>query len=231
MINPARLRSDLSRLSRETAMLEATVASLSPEELLAPSLCAGWSRADVIAHLAAGAEMLTALVATAVDGTPAPDASVEAREAAVARLAALPREELLARLQEASARFASEAERLTGALVTESLPLGGQDVPATSLPAARIAEVVVHHHDLDTAWTVEEADPDSLLNAVEAAVRAMRVRQAPGMTLVTEERDTWVVGDGALRVEAEREGLLLWLARGDEDGVEAAAPLPQLPAW
>jgi maleylpyruvate isomerase len=97
--------------------------------------------------------------------------------------------------------------------------------------ALRIAEVVVHHHDLDTAWTIEEADPDSLLNALEAAVRTMRAKGAPGMTLVTEERDEWVIGDGALRVESDREGLLEWLARGDGENVEADGPLPVLPSW
>lgn len=105
------------------------------------------------------------------------------------------------------------------------------EVPATSLVALRIAEVVVHHGDLDTAWTVEEADPDSLLNALEAAVRTMRAKGAPGMTLVTEERDEWVVGDGALRVESDREGLLEWLARGETENVEADGPLPALPSW
>ena len=62
-------------------------------------------------------------------------------------------------------------------------------------------------------------------------LRALRVRQAPGMTLVTEEGDEWTIGDGALRVEAEREGLLAWLARGDGSEVEADGPLPTLPAW
>ena len=103
------------------------------------------------------------------------------------------------------------------------MPPRASPIPATSLVALRISEVVVHHADLDTAWTIEEADPDSLLNAVEAAVRAMRVREAPGMTLVTEERDEWVIGDGALRVESDREGLLDWLARGETEGVEADA--------
>ena len=49
MINPARLHSDLSRLGRETDMFLATVSSLSDEELAAPSLCEGWTRAHVIA--------------------------------------------------------------------------------------------------------------------------------------------------------------------------------------
>lgn len=228
MINPARLRSDLSRLGRENDMLEATVASLSDEELAAPSLCAGWTRAHVVAHLAANADALSRMVEVAVTGVERPlYASAEARESEIAELAALDRAALVERLRESSARFAREAERLTGDLAREELDLGGLEAPATSL----VAEVVVHHHDLDTAWTMEEADPDSLLNAVEAAVRAMRARRAPGMTITTEERDEWVIGDGALQVSAEREGLLAWLARGDGSEVDADGPLPALPAW
>jgi maleylpyruvate isomerase len=97
--------------------------------------------------------------------------------------------------------------------------------------ALRIAEVVVHHHDLNAAWTVEEADPDSLLNALEAVVRSLRAKGAPGMTLVTEERDEWVIGDGGLRVTSDREGLLQWLARGDAEHVDFDGPVPALPTW
>jgi maleylpyruvate isomerase len=47
------------------------------------------------------------------------------------------------------------------------------------------------------------------------------------MPLVTEERDEWVIGDGALRVTSDREGLLQWLARGEAAHVEAdGLPLP-----
>jgi maleylpyruvate isomerase len=127
--------------------------------------------------------------------------------------------------------FAEQAQRLAGDLAVEEVHLHGKHIPATSIVALRIAEVVVHHHDLDTAWTIEEADPDSVLNALEAAVRTMRAKGAPGMTLVTEERDEWVIGDGALRVSSDREGLLEWLARGVAENVEADGPLPTLPAW
>ena len=44
------------------------------------------------------------------------------------------------------------------------------------------------------------------------------------MTLVTEERDEWVIGDGGLRVVSDREGLLQWLARGDAEHIEAGGP-------
>ena len=232
MINPARLHADLSRLGRETEMFLATVSSLSDDELAAPSLCEGWTRAHVIAHVASSGRALVGLIDWAVSGEERQlYASREARSEAIAALAALPREELLAEVRESAVQFAVEASRLTGDLAATEVRVAGRELPATSIVALRIAEVVVHHHDLDTAWTIEEADPDSLLNAIEAVVRALRAKGAPGMTLVTEERDEWVIGDGGLRVESDREGLLKWLARGDAGGLEATGPVPALPAW
>jgi maleylpyruvate isomerase len=232
MINPARLHSDLSRLGRETDMFLATIESLSDDEMAAPSLCGGWTRAHVIAHIASNGRALVKLIDWAVTGQEqAPYASTEARNEEIAELAALPRKELVEKVRETAAYFAEQAQRLTGELAVEEVHLHGKQIPATSIVALRIAEVVVHHHDLDTAWTIEEADPDSLLNALEAAVRTMRAKGAPGMTLVTEERDEWVIGDGALRVESDREGLLEWLARGEAENVEADGPLPALPSW
>lgn len=232
MINPARLHSDLSRLGRETEMFLATAASLSDDELAAPSLCDGWRRADVVAHIASNGRALVKLIDWAVTGQEqAPYASAEARNQEIAELADLPREELVEKVRESASYFAEQSQRLAGELAVEEVHLHGKQIPATSIVALRIAEVVVHHHDLDTAWTIEEADPDSLLNALEAAVRTMRAKGAPGMTLVTEERDEWVIGDGALRVESDREGLLEWLARGEDENVEADGPLPVLPSW
>lgn len=232
MINPARLHSDLSRLDRETDTLLATVESLADDEMTVPSLCEGWNRAEVVAHLASNARALVRLIDWAATGAEEQlYASAAAREEEIAELASRPRVELTDELREASRFFRAQAERLTGELAVEQVGLHGGEVPATSIVALRIAEVVVHHNDLNTAWTLEEADPDSLLNSVEAAVRAMRARAAPGLTLVTEERDEWVIGDGSLRVDSDREGLLAWLARGETEGVDADGPLPALPSW
>lgn len=232
MINPARLHSDLSRLGRETDMFMATIESLSDDEMTAASLCDGWTRADVIAHIASNGRALVKLINWAVTGQEQQlYASPEARAQEISGLAALPRLELLGRVSESAQYFADQAQRLTGDLAIEEVDLHGKQIPATSIVALRIAEVVVHHHDLDTAWTIEEADPDSVLNALEAAVRTIQAKGAPGLTLVTEERDEWVIGDGALRVSSDREGLLEWLARGVAENIEADGPLPILPSW
>ncbi|MFJ6378290.1 maleylpyruvate isomerase family mycothiol-dependent enzyme [Pseudarthrobacter oxydans] len=232
MINPARLHSDLSRLGRETDMFLATVASLSDDEMTAASLCDGWTRADVIAHVASSGRALVNLIDGAVSGEERQlYASSEARSQEISALAALPREGLIAELRDSARVFAEQAQRLSGELSAPEVQVNGKVIPATSIVALRVAEVVVHHHDLETAWTIEEADPDSLLNALEAVVRSLRAKAAPGMTLSTEERDEWVIGDGALHVTSDRESLLLWLARGDNEHIEADGPLPPLPTW
>ncbi|CAH0139518.1 MULTISPECIES: maleylpyruvate isomerase family mycothiol-dependent enzyme [unclassified Arthrobacter] len=232
MINAARLHSDLSRLGRETEMFLATVDSLSDDEMTVASLCEGWTRADVIAHVASSGRALVNLIEWAASGEERPlYASREARSQAISAVAALPRQELIGELRESARNFAEQAQRLGGDLAAPEVQVNGKGLPATSIVALRIAEVVVHHQDLGTAWTIEEADPDSLLNALEAVVRSLRAKGAPGMTLVTEERDEWVIGNGALRVVSDREGLLQWLARGDAEHVEMDGPVPALPSW
>lgn len=232
MINTARLHSDLSLLGRETGMMLATIESLSDDELGAASQCEGWSRDDVIAHLASNGRALVKLIDWATTGEEQQlYASQEARNAEIAELAALPRAELVDRFRESATYFAEQAQRLSGELVVEEVNLHGKQIPATSIVALRIAEIVIHHDDLDTTWTLDEADLDSQLYGIEAAVRTMRAKNAPGMTLVTEEGDEWVIGDGALKAESDREGLLTWLARGRGENVEADGPLPELPAW
>lgn len=234
VINPGRLHSDLSRLGRETAMLLATAASLSEQEMAVSSRCDGWTRADVIAHVASSGRALVKLIDWAISGEEQRVyASAGARAQAISTLAALPREELLRELRESARIFSEQAERLDGELVTLEVQVNDRAIPATSIVALRIAEVVVHHHDLDTAWTLEEADPDSLLDALEAVVRSLRATGAPGMTLMTEERDEWVIGDGSLHISSDREGLLQWLARNDAENVEVDGPalVPSLPSW
>lgn len=234
-LNPARLRSDLSRLSREAEQYLSTVESLHDSEFDHASHCAGWTRADVIAHLAIATRRFVRLVDWAQTGQEkklydAPDE----RDTARAELTAKPRAELKTEARAAFEEFIASAERLTGDLQAEEVGIGPKRFPATSIPAVLIAEVVVHHADLDTQWEVEEADPDSLLNAVTAGVLNLSVKDSPGLTIVTDERDEFVVGDGSLRVEGDREGILGWLSRGDTSGLylpEGVEQAPELPAW
>lgn len=235
VLNPARLRSDLSRLSREAEQYLSTVESFHDAEFDRPSHCEGWTRADVIAHLAIAARRFVRLVDWAETGAEQKLYDYpEERESARQELTAKPREELKVESRAALEDFVASAARLAGKLQADEVGIGPKRFPATSIPAVLIAEVVVHHADLDTQWEVEEADPDSLLNAVTAGVLNLSVKDSPGLTIVTDERDEFVIGDGSLHVEGDREGILAWISRGDASGIylpEGVEEAPELPAW
>jgi len=55
--------------------------------------------------------------------------------------------------------------------------------------------------------------------------------EAPSVTLIGDEGDTWSIGDGAQDVTGSNAALLFWLARGEGAGVSSEAPLPGLPSW
>lgn len=232
--SPARLQSDLARLEREAEQYLSTVESFHDDEFDRPSLCDGWSRADVIAHVAVLNRRLVRLIDWAESGREQkPYDSPEERAALIEEMAAKPRADLKTEARASVRFFLDNARRLTGELAVDEIKIGPKTFAPAALASVLVAETIIHHADLDTQWEIEEADPDSVLDAVESAVRTMRVKEAPGMTIVTDERDEWVIGDGALRVEGDREGILAWLARGDAseiylpEGVEA----PSLPSW
>ena len=232
MVNPQRLHSDLTRLQRETDSFLATVRSLTPEELAKPSLCDGWDRLHVVAHVASNGRALVRLVDWATQGrAQQPYDSPQDRERDIEKYAALPVPELIEAFAQSARYFAEQCERLTGEIAVAELDLHGKPVPAGSIPAVRVTEIVLHHHDLLTTWTLEDAEPESLLNTLESAVRTMRAKGAPGLTLRTREHDEWIIGDGGQLVTGDRAGLLLWLARGQGEHVVSEGPLPELPAW
>lgn len=102
----------------------------------------------------------------------------------------------------------------------------GQIVPQ------RIAEVVLTHEDLLWAWSIDEADPDSVLDAIEAMMRRMvQNAQTPAVTIATEEGDSWVLNGGGPCVFGDRENLAIWLSRGETGDLGFTQPVEQLPVW
>src|SRR3954447_9459423 len=90
---------DLSGLEVSAAALNRTVDALSAEDLAAPSLLPGWSRAHVVAHLALNGEAMAAVVDGVGRGeTPAMYGSDEQRNAEIDELAEVEPSELRDRL-------------------------------------------------------------------------------------------------------------------------------------
>lgn len=227
--------SDLStqHLAAETDRLVATAASLTDDDLAAPSLCVGWTRAHVLSHLARNADALGRVCAVVLTGEPDTmydsaqdrDADIEAGVGRSAAVIADDVRETAARLAPAIVQLGTRHVGIT----VERTP-GGQLIPAEWVPFMRLREVVWHHVDLDAGYSFADTPTDIVRLFIEDSLGRLRgTTGTPGLTIRTTEGDTWVVGDGSVDVSGPRHAVLLWLARGVTDGVASPKPLPTLP--
>ena len=229
----AHLPGDLNRLTRETGMLLATVDSLTDDELAAPSKCGGWTRAHVVAHLALGADAMGNMITWGTTGVETPPyVSWDARNADIENLAKKSPAEIKAALHTAVKDFADKAATLKDGLKAETVQTaGGADITPYAVPALRISEVIIHHADLDTVWGLEEADIDALEDTLEIVVDRVSAKEDfPGVTIDTDEREHYVIGDGATAIKGGRDAVIGWLARGWTDGLRYDGELPARPA-
>jgi maleylpyruvate isomerase len=234
MSSSSHLSDNLALLEHETSLLVSTSAGLDDETIRVASLCDGWTRAHVLSHIARNADALGNLVGWAVTGTPrAMYDSPDSRDADIAAGATRAAQEIFTDLNDSAARFASAAEGLGGAPEKAEVEMrGGRVVRGAQLPTLRLMEVVFHHVDLDAGYTFAGADPGFVKRAITIAVERFRSRgQVPSITMHGEDDETWTLGDGAQNVRGTNATLLLWLARGQGDGLTSAASLPVLPSW
>lgn len=234
MNTSSHLSDNLALLAHETSLLMRTAAGLDEETIHLPSLCEGWTRAHVLSHIARNADALGNLVGWAVTGTPrAMYDSPEARDADIAAGSTRGFAEIFTDLEDSAARFATAATGLAGAPELVEVEMRrGRKVLGGRLPTLRLMEVVVHHVDLDAGFTFADADPGFVKRAVAISVERMRASgEAPSVTLIGDEGDTWSIDDGHQVVTGSNAALLLWLTRGDGVGVSSETPLPGLPSW
>ena len=234
MNTSSHLSDNLALLAHETSLLMRTAAGLDDETVQMPSLCEGWSRAHVLSHIARNADALGNLVGWAVTGTPrAMYDSPEARDADIAAGSTRGFAEIFTDLEDSAARFATAATGLAGAPELVEVEMRrGRKVLGGRLPTLRLMEVVVHHVDLDAGFTFADADPGFVKRAVAISVERMKASgEAPSVTLIGDEGDTWSIDDGHQVVTGSNAALLLWLTRGDGVGVSSETSLPGLPSW
>lgn len=138
-------------LAPATERLITTVAALPDPDWVARSVCDGWSRAHVIAHLALNAEGLAGALRGVIDDVPAPMyASTEARAADIETLAMQSPATIRDRVRSSAAALAAAIADLPehkGEVRYERTP-GGITIPAGRVPFLRLREVEIHHADL-----------------------------------------------------------------------------------
>lgn len=215
-----RIYSDVLRLGRETEMLDAVVIMLS-DELLERTAANGNSQYDIIVRLIRRGFALTDAVNNATGHAPHYDRPDNIELSNVSKA-----------FREAHQQFIASAALLPTLAIDaqiehdDILLYPGQVVPQ------RIAEVVLTHEDLLSAWSIDEADPDSVLDAIEAMLRRMEQKtDVPSLEIETQEGDSWTLGEGGPRVFGDRENLAMWLSRGETGDLEFEKTIDRLPIW
>jgi maleylpyruvate isomerase len=191
---PAPPEPEVRRAADRTLL--ATVDGLTDDQLAAPSLLPGWSRAHVVAHLALNGEALAAaLTGVAEDRAVPMYPSQDARDADIEELAAASPDVLRARLADATARFADAAVSLpTDRAETriERVP-GGPTFRAGTVPLMRWREVEIHHADLAAGYSPADWSDDFAVALLDSM--AHRPWPSPLRLAVSDLDRTWEYGD------------------------------------
>ena len=209
------LQDSLRWVQRGTTLCNVAVAGLTEAQFAQPSALPGWSRAHLVAHLAANAAALRNLASWAATGRETPMyTSPDERARGIEEGATRPPEALRTWSREEAAALDRDLRRLSGDQWQSTIRTAqGREVPATEIPWLRAREVMVHAVDLATGITFSDL-PEDFLESLETDIRGKRGADVPEV-------------EGNL---ADRVG---WLAGRTTDGVTATdgGPAPTLTPW
>ena len=215
-----RLYSDISRLERETEMLDAVVIMLSEDNLQRPAANNQTQFDNLVKLITKGYEL-----ADAVNKQTGHAPNYERSEITDPT-------HIIPAYRQAHQQVVAAAALLTSLPEDASIKHGAVTLRPGEVVPQRIAETVLAHEDLLSAWSIEEADPDSVLDAIDAMLRRLiQIDQAPAVTIETEEGDRWDLAGGGPRVYGDRENLALWLSRGEQGDLEFETPQTAPAVW
>lgn len=174
------------------------LAGLGEAGFAVPSLLPGWSRKQLVAHVAANAEAIGNLVFWAATGVETPMyASPQARAAGIEKGLTMSAEALDSWAHTSAERLAEPMDRLTqtqwqAPVVTAQ----GRTVPASETPWMRAREVCVHTVDLGTGVGFADLPADFCQALCEdiLAKRGMDALPAPVASAPLPEVTAWLAG-------------------------------------
>lgn len=215
-----RFYSDVSRLGRETEMLDAVVLALSDELLQRPA-ANDQTQYDVLVKVINRGYGLADVMNAQTGHNPN-----------YQRAEVVEPDQVIHAYRAAHQQFMAAAALLPAMPTDTTITHGAVTLRPGDVVPHRIAEIVLAHEDLLSAWSIEEADPDSVLDAIEAMLRRLQqIDKMPELTIETEEGDQWVLAGGGPRVYGDRENLALWLSRGEEGDLEFEQTMTAPPVW
>ena len=231
------LNAQLGYIDEAENKLRATLDDLTDTDLGAPSLCEGWTRGHVLAHIALNAHSIVNLMEWARTGEETPQyPSWDDRAADIERHSSRSIEEHREAIDAASEAF-FEAAR--------SLPLHRWDFSVSGISSdptpvsvylfGRWREVEVHHFDLDTGYGPDGWSDAFVRRALEGVPGRFEDRvEQPFAIHATDLDERHAIGDGepVETVSGPGRALLLWFLRGRVDDLDAGeGNLPVLPSW
>ncbi|MEU9000449.1 maleylpyruvate isomerase family mycothiol-dependent enzyme [Streptomyces sp. NPDC048551] len=229
----------LPLLRTSVERLHGAVATLTDDDVRAPSLLPGWTRAHVLTHIARSADSRTRLLTAARTGADLAQYDDEAqREREIREGAGRPAVALAADLRGALGGFlTAAAEHPDAAWEVPVRWLGGGMRPVRGAVGSLLREVEVHHTDLGCGHQPEDWPAFFVARELAATVARLRERgDVSGMVLIADEdRVLRLVGGGrGPLLSGPAAALLGWLT-GRTDGrgltVEPAGSPPAVPAW
>ncbi|MFT4295574.1 MAG: maleylpyruvate isomerase family mycothiol-dependent enzyme [Micropruina sp.] len=219
------------RVQEATQRLLGETIGITDDDWNRPSLLPGWSRANVAAHLASNADALAELIDQARAGRPAALYSdEELRAEGIERGSSMSGLELQICLDTSAGRL----ERAMDAVEDWAAPveLLGRQLTLAQVPMARLAEIVVHHLDLDCGFDVGRLDPASARWLLQWA--SFRYAEDPGVPALRLESTSGLTAelgaDGVRRtVSGGDAALWAWLmgriGGGEIEGADDLAPV------
>lgn len=214
---------ELHALRASTADLVAglTAHQWSDEEIRAASLCAGWTRAHVLSHLARNADGIAATLSGALRGEIVPryPDGWDARNAAIDEGATRPAASVIADVVASAERL----DRVFGAVGEADLweAKTDHDRRARQWVFARLREVEIHRVDLAGAY-LPDRWPPLLVSELLPTVAETLPDRAHGAVRVS------IDGDGSI---VPALGGREWSAGGPDDPLEVRGPDWAVLAW
>ncbi|MFI1071297.1 maleylpyruvate isomerase family mycothiol-dependent enzyme [Streptomyces puniciscabiei] len=213
-------------------------AGLSDAGLRAPSGLPGWTRGQVLAHVAHSVDAYVWLLRLAHTGrAPGPRADAATLSAAIERDAALSAGRLATLLRESLDRFAAQARALPAPAWDRLVPaLAGWRHPARYLLLRCLRELETHHLDLGVGHGTAQW-PDSYVSwALDDTLTTLRTQGFPLASVAAVDLGRrWSMAAEGPSVAGAGHQVLGWLSGRTPAGlltIDGPAPaLPDPPAW
>lgn len=227
----------LTELATAEACLSADLAGRDAEWAGSPSGLPGWSRAQLVGHLAGSAFGLVNLCDWAASGVETPMyAAPEARAADIDKRAALPWDDLVTEVAAAGTVLQERLTTLREPVATRSLRLAsGAVLSPADIAAVRIREIEIHRVDLAAEYQpVDWSQAFTLRTLSQLTPFFLEQRQVGAQILrCVDSGHCWTVGETGPDLLGTEADLMAWLLGRPHGPLRTSdsSPLPVAPAW